>query len=168
MKTCSKCKLQKETSGFYRNTSAGDGLCTQCISCFQEYNKTETRKLIMYKSNHSPKTKLNKQKYSLSEKSRAAKQKYKHTTKGRVKQLSLTRKRQANKLNATPPWLTKDHLILMEMEYQKALYLTKVTGIKWHVDHIIPLQAKNVRGLHVPWNLRVIPAVENESRGNKI
>jgi 5-methylcytosine-specific restriction endonuclease McrA len=71
-------------------------------------------------------------------------------------------------INATPNWLTKDHWILMDMEYQKARYLTDVTGIEWEVDHIIPIQGKNVQGLHVPWNLRVITAVENMSKGNRI
>jgi hypothetical protein len=38
---------------------------------------------------------------------------------------------------------------------------------KLQVDHEIPLQGENISGLHVPWNLQVIPASKNQSKGNK-
>ncbi len=65
---------------------------------------------------------------------------------------------------ATPPWLTEAHWIQIKEIYAEAERLTKDTGIRHEVDHIVPLSGKTVSGLHVPWNLRAIPAEENNRR----
>lgn len=76
-------------------------------------------------------------------------------------------RRRASKLQATPKWLTKEHLRQIEKFYIEAATMTKQTGIKHEVDHIEPLQGRKVRGLHVPWNLQIMTKSENSRKGNR-
>ena len=64
-------------------------------------------------------------------------------------------------------WLSKEDRIKIGEIYKKAADLTKSTGIKHEVDHIIPLKGENVSGLHVPSNLRIITKIENRKKYNK-
>jgi 5-methylcytosine-specific restriction endonuclease McrA len=67
-------------------------------------------------------------------------------------------KRRAAKLKATPAWA--------DLEEIKNVYL-EAQYFGMHVDHIIPLQGKNVCGLHVWDNLQLLPAVDNIRKGNR-
>lgn len=51
--------------------------------------------------------------------------------------------------------------------YEAAARVSKCLGVEHHVDHVIPLRGKRVSGLHVPLNLRVIPAALNIRKGNR-
>ena len=73
----------------------------------------------------------------------------------------------AAKIGATPPWLTREHMRQIQEIHREAV----ATG--QHVDHIDPLVAKRkiggkwmhvACGLHVPWNLQVLPKSENHSK----
>lgn len=77
---------------------------------------------------------------------------------------SYKAKRRAKERQATPAWLTEAHLEAIKAIYIEAERLSKETGIPYQVDHIVPLSGKTVSGLHVPWNLRAIPAPENNRR----
>lgn len=73
-------------------------------------------------------------------------------------------RRRAVKLKRTPVWSEK---FFIDEIYHLAKIRTELTGIKWHVDHIIPLNSEYVSGLHCETNLQVIPAKENISKGNR-
>lgn len=70
----------------------------------------------------------------------------------------------AARRQATPPWLTNDHVAQIQAVYEEACILTGQTGTPHEVDHIVPLAGRVVSGLHVPWNLRAIPRIENNRR----
>lgn len=74
----------------------------------------------------------------------------------------------AMEIQATPKWLTAIQLNQIAEMYDVAVACNVQTGIKHHVDHIMPLKGKTVRGLHVPWNLQVISMSENFSKNNRM
>lgn len=72
--------------------------------------------------------------------------------------------KRARRLKATPPWADQ---AAIRAVYEMSRAISRFTGIPHDVDHFEPLQGKDVCGLHVHYNLRVIPASENRSKGNK-
>jgi hypothetical protein len=65
---------------------------------------------------------------------------------------------------ATPPWVD---LAEIERFYVFAERISQETGIPHEVDHFYPLVGRGSCGLHVPWNLRVIPMTDNRKKSNK-
>jgi len=76
-------------------------------------------------------------------------------------------KRRAALLQRIPIWQTEFDELKIKCIYSVAAMLTKVNNEPWTVDHIIPLQGKIVSGLHVPSNLQLMRARENEAKRNK-
>ena len=64
----------------------------------------------------------------------------------------------ANRRKRAVPWGSKDDI--------KAFYQECPDG--FHVDHILPMQAKEVCGLHVLSNLQYLPAKDNMLKQNKV
>lgn len=120
-----------------------------------------------YRKNNKAKTYQSRREWAAKnrEKDRAYSAEWRANNKSHI--MSLTRKRQAAQKLRTPPWFNKEHLWMVKEAYELTKMREKIFGFKWHVDHIVPLQGKIVSGLHVPWNLQVIPASENIRKGNR-
>jgi hypothetical protein len=73
-------------------------------------------------------------------------------------QRAITAKRRALKLKATPKFANLKKI--------REIYKNCPKG--YHVDHIVPLQGKEVCGLHVEWNLQYLTPSENSSKSNKL
>jgi hypothetical protein len=119
-----------------------------------EKNKTEIRSI------------LNKKHVTESELAKAKTKKWYESHITEV--LAYNGKRRSLKVSATPPWLTAIHEAQIQEMYDVARAKTVQTGIEHHVDHIHPLKGSGFNGLHVPWNLQVIPAFDNLSKKNKM
>ena len=179
MKICSKCKNIKDLGSFYKRKTQKDGCRSQCKSCEKAYNNTEVRKETVnnfnaknkeYRDNYyienceEIKTKVSVYRSENNELVNLRGRAYKKANPGKVN--FSNSKRIADKLQATLK------LSQFDQDYIKYLYiqakeLEKLDGIKYHVDHIVPLRGKTVCGLHVPWNLQVITAEENMKKHNK-
>ena len=75
--------------------------------------------------------------------------------------------RHARLLQRTPKWLTKEQLLEIQQFYIWAKECRWLSEEPLEVDHIVPLMGENVCGLHVPWNLQILPESVNISKSNK-
>lgn len=155
MKTCSACELSMDLSLFYLRKGKPR---SECKSCTLSQNK----KTVTKEAKNKAQTRYRKDnREEINEKHSA----YKKANRGLSNAQWM--KYHANKKNATPPWLTKEQEDDIKAMYVLAKKYEKLCNIRYHVDHIVPLAGKDVCGLHVPWNLQLLPASINMTKGNR-
>lgn len=143
-----------------------------CVECTTDRNRSEKKVAYrkQYKQRNYAKILLkNKMLYAANkDKYREYHKQYqqKNASTLRPKNAARSMQRIAAKTLRTPSWLTEIHKWMINEVYDLAARRTKTTGIKWEVDHVVPLRGHLVSGLHVPWNLQVIPMIKNRSKGN--
>lgn len=71
-------------------------------------------------------------------------------------------------IERTPVWFGEfDEFVLLEAT-SLCHIREEETGIAWHIDHMYPLKAKKVSGLHCAENFQVIPGIMNVSKNNSL
>ena len=146
---CKNCK--KISDKEYRNRTKN---CTKKKEYMKKYNKKYREENTEYYKE-----------YKRNNKEIAKKQKKEYRIKNRATLNSQEAKRRFAKHKATPEW---SELAMINILFEKAKWLESLTGLKYHIDHIIPLKSNNVCGLHVWQNLQILDATLNLQKSNKI
>lgn len=176
---CKDCKEHKELDHFYIKSDSGNprSYCKPCVhirsTTWRKNNKEKTRVIRSRTSKkrlllHGDKIRSKKLEYRNKNitKENERTRRWKKTNPDKVNHLNATRR--ARKRNAMPKWLTKEQINEIKSFYTTARKTSATFDESFHVDHIIPLKGDNVCGLHVPWNLQILPGSVNISKGNKM
>ena len=161
-KICSKCLEEKDYAEFYKNSRTSTGLSSRCKKCQalechnnyvkygdkwrkrnNEYNKNNRHVFVgirkRYKEKHGEAFMLYHRRHAR----------------------WYTPYRKGLKTQATPKWLSEAQIAEIKQIYETCPY-------GYEVDHIIPINGKEVRGLHVPWNLQYLTIGDNRRKSNKV
>ncbi len=171
MKKCCVCKLQLPFDNFCKDKSRGDGLAYKCRSCQKVLSdRLKARKPDEVRERCRQATARHRARLTEAQKAevRAKQNEALKLPSARGRCRENCRRYYATKHNATPKWLTKEQKQQIKDLYFLAKDCQITSGYPYHVDHIIPIKGKLVCGLHVPWNLQVVPADINVSKSNKL
>lgn len=169
-KKCTKCGEVKGLECFSKHKGNPDGLQYSCKECSNRSSKTYRQDNPKYLTNYYQ-SNLNYlrdyyKKYHQDNQEAMITRVQKWAKENPDKNTAKTAKRRARMRNATPKWLTEEQDLQIKLLYKEAKELEEADGVKRHVDHIVPLKGKGVRGLHVPWNLQILTAEQNLSKNS--
>lgn len=160
LKACSSC--EQVTDNFSPDSRHKDGLQSQCRNC------KNARLRETYPANREKRI-ANTLRWQREnpDKFRAKSRAWCKANLGKYN--AKWARRYAAQLQRTPGWLTREQIKEMQATYllcRELQWLSDPTD-PLTVDHIVPLQGKNVSGLHVPWNLQIMPGSHNYRKSNK-
>ena len=163
---CSTCKETKPVSDFTENKSKARRFHYSCKKCMAHKAMLRRRSKPL-KEEQKEMARIRSSEWRKNNSSRNKQIKKDWRLRNSDVKNAANARRRASKLNATPDWLTEEDLTQIKYLYEIARDAKILTGEDYHVDHIVPLKGNDVCGLHVPWNLQVLPAAKNLSKGNR-
>ena len=186
-KKCSACGDVKPLADYHKDKSKKLGVCSSCKDC------AKARSSDWYKENTEQALASCKERYPAVRDLRLeSMRQWRERNPGRKQEIdrrwrasNLDRKRKnwrewkacnphksaqesslrrARKRMATPGWA--NHAAIKHL-FSMAAILSKQTGIKYQVDHIVPLTSSLVCGLHCEANMQILSQVENLKKSNR-
>lgn len=158
---CRRCKETKPVAEFQKDSSKRLGIKNVCKPCNRaeaaEYASTRRGEYSARAKAWYQQNKERKQEYDRAWRKGYVKRK-------REELLAKVNARRRRVRGAQPAWANK---FFIQEAYRLAQLRSAVTGIKWSVDHIVPITHALVCGLHCEANLRVIPETENKRKNNR-
>ena len=150
---------------FHKHQMTRDKLRHECKTCLNV--KTKDYKRARYQEDEGFREKCIAHSVSSQKtlKGKTRRSSWYQTNKHKFRGWAMSRKDRIK--NATPVWLNQTQVKEIEHYHWLARDLEIVSGEKYHVDHIVPIKGKLVCGLHVPWNLQILPSDINLSKGNR-
>lgn len=177
MKTCSKCRDAKPVEAFTPRADRPGKHLSACKACYARIwrekhpaqprppAKCKAQSSLEYARRNPEKVKVRMAAWREANAEKRALYQKAWSEANRPRRTALQIERQARQSRATLPNVSREALVAF---YERSEHLTQLTGVRHHVDHIVPLKGETVCGLHVPWNLQVIPARENLAKGNRL
>ena len=169
LKTCNVCKIAMEPAGFSKRAKSKDGLNATCKVCAAERNK-EWRKnnpngYRLWSEKNKERLRANWIEWSSKNEERRSDNYARWSKENSAHLYAKHAARMSAKIKATPGWA--DMQKIGEF-YERAVALTKMTGIRHEVDHYYPLRGELVCGLHCHENMQILTRSENARKKNRM
>ena len=164
-KTCACCKDSKPSDCYNKDIKRKDKMYPYCRECLKEKRKNSDYSKNYYQENkEKSRERLRGWQRANRDKTRQWCRDYYQDN--RQKEITRSIHKRQVRFGRSIPLTPKQEQEIKDF-YWLAKDLTAVSGETYHVDHIVPLQGDSVCGLHVPWNLQILPADINLSKGNR-
>jgi hypothetical protein len=177
-KICTKCRVELSLDAFNKGASAKDGLQYHCKACKLEYQRNNPNR-----AESARRYRAANRRECVARSIASHKKKPEYYSAQRSKWVAENResvlaKRRANYKRNNGMDLARSRRrrgrIKQDISKLTAPYIAEIQGLYdfcsifpgYEVDHIVPLNGATVSGLHVPWNLQILPISENRRKGN--
>lgn len=184
-KECPKCGNIFDVSMFTLSKESRSGYSAHCRLCTKKYREENKSKLKNSKRNYYEKNKEQIAKYRATQEFKNKNRegmikrckKYIENNKEKRRSVAnewvkrnksyachIASKRRARRLCAIPKWA---NLFNIAQIYRLARLATAMIGVKYSVDHVVPLVNESVCGLHCEANLKIVKLIDNISKNNR-